>query len=468
MTELARTLRLRDLVLFNVAAIVGLRWLSVAAAGGATSVTLWLLAMALFFIPQACAVIDLTRRMPEEGGVYIWTRTAFGEVHGFVAGWCYWTNNLVYFPSLLVYVAGISVFVAGSGHQALGEQRGYVVTFSALALLLVAAANVFGLRTGKWIHNVGGIGTWITGGVLVVLGVLAATRLGLASPLGPASFVSGIVSLDKLSFWAAICFAFAGLELSSVLAGEVVDAERTIPRAVVTSGLAIASIYVLGTLALLVALPHEEISVVSGILQAIAAVSERLGVGWLTGPLALLVTLGGLGGLMAWFTGAARMAFVAGIDRFLPAGFARIHPRYGTPYVAVTVQAAVAMAFVLMSFVGASVQEAYLVLLDTCVLVYFVPYVYLFASYLRIRWQGGDPKAAFPRTRPLATALGATGLVTTMLAMAMAVVPPQGAASGVAFVGKTVGGFVAFLVAGACIYLYETRRGGGSSAHPGA
>ena len=119
--KLTKTLGMWDIVLFNVVAIIGLRWVSLAAAGGNTSIVLWLGALVLFFLPQVFAVIDLTRRLPEEGGVYIWTKTAFGDFHGFLAGWCYWTNNLVYFPNLLVYIAGISVFTAGSGYQAVGR-----------------------------------------------------------------------------------------------------------------------------------------------------------------------------------------------------------------------------------------------------------------------------------------------------------------------------------------------------------
>lgn len=149
MAELRKTLGVWDVVLFNVAAIVGFRWISVAAAGGNTSMTLWVVALAFFFLPQAFAVIELTRRMPEEGGVYLWTRSVFGDFHGFMAGWCYWTNNLVYFPNLLVYLAGISVFMAGSGYQELGESKPYVMAFSLLAILVVTLANVFGLQSGR-------------------------------------------------------------------------------------------------------------------------------------------------------------------------------------------------------------------------------------------------------------------------------------------------------------------------------
>jgi amino acid transporter len=459
MAELKKTLGVWDVILLNVTAIIGLRWISLAAAGGNTSLTLWIAALALFFFPQAVAVIELTRKMPEEGGVYVWTKNTFGDFHGFMAGWCYWTNNLVYFPFLLVYVAGISVFIAGSGYQDVGESKAYVLTFSLLALLAVTVANIVGLQTGKWLQNAGGIGTWGAGAVLLVFGVFALVRFGSANPMPVESFFLDILTFEKLSFFAAICFGFAGLELAAVLAGEIKDPERTIQRATLVSGAAIVTIYVLGTLALLVALPRSEINIITGILQGIAAVGDKLGVGWTTSPLALLITLGGLGGLMAWFTGAARMAFVAGIDRFLPDSFGRIHPKYGSPYVAVIVQAIIAAGFAIMSFVGATVQEAYLILLDTTLLVYYVPYVYLFATYVMMRNQdeasGSDYR--FLRSQTLAKLVGACGLVTTLVAMALAIVPPENMENVLLFEIKVIGGFLAFLAAGGFVYRLGTR-----------
>ena len=459
MAELKKTLGVWDVILFNVTAIIGLRWISLAATGGNTSMTLWVAALALFFFPQAVAVIELTRKMPEEGGVYVWTKNTFGDFHGFMVGWCYWTNNLVYFPFLLVYVAGISVFIAGSGYQDVGENKAYVLTFSLLALLGVTVANIVGLQTGKWLQNAGGIGTWSAGAVLLVFGALALIRFGSANPMPAESFFLDILTLEKLSFFAAICFGFAGLELAAVLAGEIKNPERTIQRATLVSGAAIVTIYVLGTLALLVALPRSEINIITGFLQGIAAVGDKLGVGWTTSPLALLITLGGLGGLMAWFTGAARMAFVAGIDRFLPDSFGRIHPKYGSPYVAVIVQAIIAAGFAIMSFVGATVQEAYLILLDTTLLVYFVPYVYLFAAHVMIRNQDEAPRPdyRFLRSQTLAKLAGGCGLVTTLAAMALAIVPPKDMENVLLFEIKVIGGFLAFLAVGGFVYKLGTR-----------
>ena len=421
---------------------------------------LWLAALLLFFLPQAFAVMELTTRLPGEGGIYLWTKTAFGEFHGFLSGWCYWTANLVYFPNLLVYIAGVSVFVAGGGYQAVGESKTYVLLFSVAVLWSVMLFNIFGLRLGRWVQNVGGFGTWLTGTVLILFGLVALVKYGLANPMPVGSFFEGLLSLDKLSFWAAICFGFAGLELASVLAGEVKDPKTSLPRAVIIAGSSIAVIYILGTLALLVALPAQEINIITGFLQGIAAVGAKLGLGWASNILALLITLGGIGGLMAWFTGAARMPFVAGIDRYLPAGFGKIHPRYGSPYIAVAIQGLVATLFILMSFVGATVQEAYLILLDTTLLVYFVPYGYMFAAYVVLRVRSGATAGVMtvPRRNSLAYIAGVCGFLTTLFAMSMSLLPPSETTNVLLYEIKVIGGFLMFVVVGIVIYWLQTRK----------
>ena len=163
--------------------------------------------------------------------------------------------------------------------------------------------------------------------------------------------------------------------------------------------------------------------------------------------------------MMAWFTGAARMPFVAGIDRFLPDSFGRLHPKYGSPYVAVMLQAAIAAGFAIMSFAGATVQEAYLVLLDTTLLVYFVPYVYLFATHVRVRKRdlAPQPDYRFLKSQRLAQLAGVCGLITTLLAMAMALVPPEDTDNVLLFEIKVIGGFLAFLGVGGLVYWLSTR-----------
>ena len=103
-SQLRREMGLWDVLLFNIAAVLGPRWIAAAAHNGTSSISLWVLAAVLFFLPTALIIVELSTRYPTEGGLYIWAKEAFGEFHGFVAGWAYWTYTMFYFPGLLLAV----------------------------------------------------------------------------------------------------------------------------------------------------------------------------------------------------------------------------------------------------------------------------------------------------------------------------------------------------------------------------
>lgn len=459
--KLKRSLKLFDIVLLNITAIIGIRHIALAASGGNTSIVLWIAALVLFFIPQAFAVVELTTRLPGEGGIYLWSKKAFGEFHGFLSGWCYWTSNLVYFPTLLVFIAGISVFVLGDGYQALGENKTYVLIFSLLVLWIAMVFNIIGLKLGRWINNIGGIGLWIAGTLLIISGIIAIVKFGIANPMPVNSFFRNIITFDKLSFWAAICFGFAGLELASVLAEEIKNPRKVIPKATIYSGTIITIVYLLGTFSLLVILPTTEINIITGFIQGIAAIGTKLGFGWISQILALFITLGGIGGLMAWFTGAARMPFVAGVDKYLPKAFEKVHPKFGSPHIAIIVQGIFATAFVLMSFIGTSVREAYLILFFTSALVYFLPYIYMFAAYIVLRRKNisdNDNIISIPKNNIFATIIGLSGLFTTIFAMIMSVIPSSGVTNILIYEIKIIGGFLLFIFVGAGVYWWGKKK----------
>jgi len=211
------------------------------------------------------------------------------------------------------------------------------------------------------------------------------------------------------------------------------------------------AMYVLGTAAMLVALPAETVSVTNGMPQATAVLVARLGAAWLAPAaalVALLLTLGNLGGVGAWIAGTARIPFVAGVDRVLPPAFGKVHPRWQTPYVALLVQGGVATVFVVAGLAGSTVHDAYLALVDTTIVLFFIPYLYLFAAYLRLRRE---------RT-PLGQAAGWAGLVAVLLSIGLAFVPAADVTKPLAFEAKVVGGVVGFMGAG--LVLLRRPKGG--------
>ncbi|HXH28700.1 MAG TPA: APC family permease, partial [Candidatus Polarisedimenticolia bacterium] len=456
--RLHRVLGLRDLVLLNVVAITGLRWWLTSAGGyGYGALVLWCLALVCFFIPSGLAVIDLTSRFPDEGGIYAWTKRAFGDGHGFISGWCLWTNNLFYFPTLLVFVAGNLVFMLGPDWKSLEQSSLFMMTASILLFWLCVGMNIVGMRYGRWLNNFGALGTWIPATLLIVLGGYALVRFGSSTPLSAGGLVP-VFTLGTVNFFSQICFGFSGLELGSMMAGEIVEPRKNVPRAIIISGVIITGIYILGTGALLVALPQKDIGFLSGVAYAIAAVQHKAGLGFLAGASALLIGLGGLGGVSAWLAGSSRMPFVVGLDRYLPPAFGRLN-RNGAPDVAIYVTAVVSTLLIVMSFSGARVQEAYLTLANFTIIVYFIPYLYMFAALVKLAVRPGEtlPAGAIPVPggRPGATVAGVVGLLTTAVAIVFAVFPAEGTANPFLQVAKMVGGSVVMIVLGWVLY----RRG---------
>jgi amino acid transporter len=450
--ELPREMGLRDVVLFNVTAIVGLRWLTTAGRIGPLSLVLWALAMVIFFLPSALAVRELTDLDPGEGGLYRWVSRAFGPRHGFIAGWGYWVNNLVYYPSLLLTSAAIAAYAGGPGMVHLAEHKVFIAVFSLAVLWIALGLNLIGLRVGKWVQNLGAYGTWLPAAIFVVLAGWSLVAHGSATSFAPQSFRPAHFDLSLLSLFATMTFAFAGLELAPTMGGEIRDPVATLRRGLVWSGGAIVGIYVLGTVAVLVALPAGTVNLTNGVPQAAAAMVQRLGVGWLAAAPALvaaLLTLGNLGGVGAWIAGTARIPFVAGVDQVLPAAFAAVHPRWHTPYVALLVQGGVATIFVLAGLVGSTVSDAYLALVDMTIVLFFVPYLYMFAAYLKLR-----------RRRDVATlTAGIVGFAAVVLSIALSFIPASDVTNKVAFEAKVIGGVVVFMAIGLVLAGRKARDG---------
>ncbi|PYR59536.1 MAG: hypothetical protein DMF85_07540 [Acidobacteria bacterium] len=429
-----RALGLGDVVLMNIVAVVGLRWIARGARTGPASVTLWVLACVAFFVPLAAAVAELASRYPDQGGVYAWVRRAFGAGHGFICGWCLWVNNLFYFPSLLLFGAENAIAIGGDRWQWLATSRLYAVAFVLAGIWIAAVVNVVGLRTGKWLQNAGSAGVWIPAGLLIACGAVALARFGSATPFTSESMVPHGALLDTIGLWSAMCFAFSGFEITSFIGQEVRDPQRTIPRGVIIAGVATTIFYIAGSVSVLVAVPVSSLRELSGITDAVRLVAGRVGItglGALTGG---LLALNALAGTTSWTAGSARVPFAAGVDEALPRSFGRLHPRYRTPHVALIVQALAASAVFLASLVftvagrTTSLQEAYDILVNLTILIYFVPYLYLFAALVRLRPAGpAQPiEIRIPGGTPGLWVVAAVGFAATAVALALTFVPPPG------------------------------------------
>jgi len=457
-TGLRRALTFRDLLLFYIVTTFGPRWMATAAASGPSALVIWILAAAGLFVPLVFTTLELSSRYPQEGGIYVWTKRAFGPFAGFITGWLYWSTNLPYFPSVLYYAAGNVLFVGGPSWQGWSTSSGYFMAASMFGLILAVMLNVVGLNIGKWLSNVGAFGGWVPAGVLIVLGVVAWARFGSATPITPQTVIPS-TSLKDVIFWSTIAFAFGGVESASAMAEEIHDARRTVPRAIVAAAVIITLLYVAGTASILLAIPREQISGLQGIMQATEAMSARLGLGWIAPLVALLITVNGLGAVGGWFAATARLPFVAGIDRYLPSSFGSLHPTWRTPHVALLVQAAISAVFVILGQAGTTVRGAYDVLVSMSIITYFIPFLYMFAAMIRLQREPVGPDVIrVPGGRGVAIVVASIGFVTTALAIALACIPAADEPNKVLAVAKIVGLSAALVAIGSIVYVMGKRR----------
>ncbi|HXO18246.1 MAG TPA: APC family permease [Candidatus Dormibacteraeota bacterium] len=456
--QLRRTLGLFDVVLFFVVAGSNLQWVATAAAAGPSSIPVWIIGGLAMFAPLSIAVVFLSSHHPDEGGLYVWSKRAFGPFAGFITGWTYWASNLPYFPALLYFAAGNALFIGGTNGGALSGSPAYFIAVALAGLAVATIVNVYGLQIGKWLNNVGAISRWVVTLLLVALGGLAWWKFGPATPITAATMRPGLQIKDVI-FWSVIAFAWTGPEAMPFMGGEIKRPRRTIPLGLAFAAPAIAVIYIVGTLSVLAGLTPNAVNPSSGVMQAIGSVAARLHLDALTPVAALLVALSCVGSCGAWLGAVARIPFVAGIDNYLPSGFGRMHPRWGSPVAALLTQAGIAAIFIFLGQSGTSVRGAYSVLVSSTVVITMVPFLFLFASALKLRASPATSETiVIPGGRWTVSIAATIGLVTTLTALVFAGFPADDDPNKALAVGKVIGLTVLMLASGAVIYLIGRRK----------
>ncbi|MGA8576494.1 MAG: APC family permease [Candidatus Cybelea sp.] len=457
---LRRTLGLTDVVLFFVVASSNLQWVATAAAAGPSAIPVWIIGGLAMFAPLSIAVVFLASQHPEEGGLYVWSKRAFGPFAGFITGWTYWASLLPYFPALLYFAAGNALFIGGTNGGSLSASPWYYIAVALAALAFATIVNIYGLEVGKWLNNAGAVSRWIVTLLLVGLGAVAWWKFGPATPINATTMRPGL-QLKDIIFWSVIAFAWTGPEGIPFMGGEIKNPRRTIPLGLILAAPAIAIIYVGGTAAVLTALAPQAVNPSSGVMQAIGSVASRLHWSALTPVAAALVALSCFGSAGAWLGAGARLPFVAGIDRYLPESFGRVHPRWGSPVVALVSLAIIAAVFIFLGQARTSVRGAYNVLVSSTVVITLVPFVFLFASAIKLRAERWSPEMIrIPGGKWTVSIAALIGLVTTLSAIVFAGFPADDDPNKTLAVVKVVGLTAGVLLVGVAIYLARRGREG--------
>jgi amino acid transporter len=441
---------------FTLAMNVGLPWIAVAAVAGPSSLLLWVLALLVFFVPLAVASVEMTSRFAGEGGVYTWVRGTFGEFAGFMCGWIYWTSNFSFFATTLYSIVTSVALATGLGQGEGALSPLFVMLWSIMLALAVLGLQLKGLAIGKWITNAG------SAAILALLVVIIAGSIAFAgnsaTNFSAANYMPSI-SADTAILWSTMVFAYCGVEGLAFLRGEISEGTRTILRASIVLGATLAAVYILGTIAMLIIVPADELTRVAGLPQALQVGADRFGMPSFGPVLILMVALAMLGSYSAWFRVAASLPFLAGVNHYLPEAFGRRDPKTGAPRYSLMLQAAVVIVLVVLSQAGATVGAAYDFLISITVLPIVLAYLFLFAAYFRAQ-DRAPPAGAYqpPGGARTARIIAATGFVATLVTLICTLVPSPEESDKLLAVVKLVIGAAILVASGVGVFHLGKRR----------
>ena len=460
MTAPARTLGFADLFFYAASVALSIRWISVAAAAGPASLPIWGLAVLVFSAPLIVATAELTGRFPGEGGVYTWTGETFGPFWGFLCGWLYWVSNLPFFSGVLVFMLNLLALALGPVGKPLLDDPWLFTTVAVAISIAVGALHYFGLGTGKWLSNIGGISNFGLIALLAVTAIGVGLKQGSATDFVHANYRPPLDANGAI-LWATMVFGVAGSEALAFMRNDVRGGMRTILAVLATVAAVQIAFYLAGTGSILVILSPQAATRLSGLPDALILGLKTLGLGGIAPLVLLSAFLCSLGSYSAWFGVGARLPFAAGIDAYLPAAFGRRDPRSGAPVVSIAVQTAIVAVIVVISQAGETLKGAYDFLVAMTVLSYTLPFLFLFAVFLAVQRRAAPADAwTMPGGRTAALAVGAVGLTAAIVAVLCTLVPSPDAKDQVGEMVKLVVASGVLIFSGVAFYAAAKWRAG--------
>jgi amino acid transporter len=413
------------LAMINIAAVLSIRNFPSMAEFGWSSVGWYVIGTILFLIPISLAGAELATGWPEGGGVYAWVKQAFGEKGGFIAVFCDWSNNLVWFPTVLAFIASTLAFALTPD---LANNPVYMLSVMMIVFWGTTAIAYFGPDVTAKFSNFGVVVGSIIPTVIIVFFAVWWVITGAAIVLpsfSPGAIVPAI-NVATVPFFSTIILIFAGMEMAGFHALETKDPQKDYPKAMAFSAIIIFLCSVLGTLAIAFVIPTAQLNLASGTMQAIQYFLGAVNLPWLVAPMAILLTLGGVVLLAAWLIGPAKGLGVVALDGNMPQVFNR-HNKYGSPVAILVTQALIGSAISLLYVILPSVNQAYWIMSAMTTELLCIMYVLIFAALIKLRYSKPDQPRSFkiPGGMPGIWIVGGIGGFGVIFAFIVGLIPPS-------------------------------------------
>ncbi|HZL64023.1 MAG TPA: amino acid permease [Thermoleophilia bacterium] len=412
-----KTMGIFSMTLFAVSAMITLDTVATSSALGVQSITFFILFAIIFFVPYGLVTAELGSGWPEEGGIYVWVREAYGQKWGTFTAWLYWVNVAYWAPAVFVVFAGTLATAFWPGMTRGWEE------FIVIALIWVMVGiGILPMSLSKWVNSASAA---VKVAVLVMIGLVGAVfvvRNGAANSFAPSAWMPSFGA--NWSFLPIIIYNFMGFELMSSAAGAVKNPRRDIPRMLLFAGAIIVGAQLLGNFGILAAIPLKNLSIVSGMADAMKLSFDAVLGGAATviyDVFIVLLLFSFIGNMVTWSIGANHSMASTGLDRSAPGVFGHVNKRFLTPDYAFVLMGVLATALTVVNYAFFATKESvFWSIFALSSIVFLFPYVLMFPALLVLRKK--QPDTPRPYTVPGGKAGAWVSVLLTMAGVIFAIV----------------------------------------------
>ena len=436
--------------LLTVAAVLSLRNLPSEAEYGYSVIFYITMAAVCFFVPSALVSAELASSWPEDGGIYLWVKEAFGPKWGFVAVFMQWVENLPWFPAVLTFVASSAAYVF---NPEWAQNRWFVLITIWAMLWLATFLNFKGMRLSAWLSSSGALaGTLIPGAAIILMAagyIIAGKTPQIAFSAG--ALIPELGNWNQLMLLSGMMVALAGMEMSAIHVTEMKNPGRDFPRAVFRACFLVILLSVLGALAIALVIPPAEISLAAGADQAFAAMFKIFRIPWMTPIMCFLLSYGALTMVVTWVLGPSKGVLEVAKEGFLPPCWQRRN-KEGMPTTILIIQAVISSLLALVVLFMPTISGAFWLMSALTAQLYMVMYLLMFAAAIKLRYSKPEipRKYQVPGGKAGMWLVSGIAFLTSLFAIITGFIPtPEVRAKGAFHIAA----YIAFLLIGTVIFI---------------
>jgi putative glutamate/gamma-aminobutyrate antiporter len=379
-----RVISIFVLAMLNVSIMASLRNLPLVAEFGLSALVFFFIVALFFLVPCALISAELATGWPKAGGIYIWVREGLGDRWGFMAIWMQWVHNVAWYPVIMSFVA---VTIAYIFSPELTDNKFFVLAVVLIGFWGMTLLNYLGIKTSGWFSTIGVIvGTILPGLFIILLGITwVAGGNPVQTPLTWDAFIPSFSSVGNLVFLAGLFLAFAGLEVSASYANDVQNPQKNYPRAIILGAVITFTVFILGSLAIAVVIPKNEINLVAGLMDAFHSFFKYYNMAWILPVMAFLLVIGAIAEVNSWIIGPVRGLYATSVHGNLPPFFQKLN-KHEVPTRLLLFQAILMSITSLVFLYLPQVSSSFWILTALSAQSYLIMYILMFIAAIKLRY----------------------------------------------------------------------------------